>query len=546
HITKTPVVDNKGNCAGLLCSLHDITARKQSEEILENNEARFRGLFDNMNSGAAIFKAVNNGEHFVVIDFNKAAERIEKLDKEKIIGKNISEIFPNIQQSGLEDILRKVWQTGDAVHNQPTFYQDERISGWREYHVYKLPSGELVSLFDDVTQRKQVEEELRQAQKLEAIGTLAGGIAHDFNNILTAIIGYTQLLLYDTSAEEKSHPLLTEVLNASKRATNLVNQILTFSRQTEKERKPIEAQPVVKEALKLLRGTLPSTIEIVQEIDTKCRMIMADPVQIHQILMNLCTNAYHAMRKNGGTLTVSMKETTIEPGFTDAQEQELSPGSYICLSIRDSGEGMSEETLAKIFAPYFSTKGPGEGTGLGLSTVLSLTKSYNGGITAESSLGEGSTFSVYLPILIEEEAEDTDKKQLPMPLHISARILFVDDEETIVRLCKITLERLGCEVTALNSGIDALVLFKQDPQRFDLVITDQTMPGLTGAALSRQILAIRPELPIIMATGYSETIDEEQAKEIGIRELLMKPLDLNDLEQVIIRNLPENVSNTDL
>ena len=538
HISKTPVVDDHGACTGLLCSIHDITGRKQAEEILENNEARFRGLFDNMNSGAAVFRTTDNGENFVVVDFNKAAEEIEKLDKEQVIGKNINVIFPNVLEFDLTEILRSVWRTGTPEHNPPTFYQHERISGWREHHVYKLPSGELVALFDDVTRRKQVEEELRQAQKLEAIGTLAGGIAHDFNNILTAIIGYTQLMLYDTPADGKSQPLLKEVLNASKRATNLVSQILSFSRQTEKERKPIEIQPVIKEALKLLRGTLPSTIKIEQEIDAKCRMVMADPVQIHQILMNLCTNAYHAMRNNGGTLSVRLEETAIGLGFCDAQAQVLPPGPYLRLTIRDTGDGMDEKTLTKIFTPYFTTKAAGEGTGLGLSTVLGLARSYNGGITAESAPGKGSIFAVYLPVFIPEETGAADQENILHPLQTPAHILFIDDEETIVRLGKMTLERLGCEVTALNSGIDALSLFKQDPHRFDLVITDQTMPGLTGAALARQMLAIRPELPIIMATGYSETIDEEQAKKIGIRELLMKPLDLHDFERVISRNLP--------
>ncbi|MDH5299187.1 MAG: PAS domain S-box protein, partial [Desulfobulbaceae bacterium] len=441
HVAKTPVVDDKGQCNGILCSIHDITARKHAEEILENSEARFRGLFDNMNSGAAVFRAINDGRDFVFVDFNQAAEHIEKLDREEVIGKEIGEIFPAITDFGLIEVLRKVWLSGRSEHHPPAFYRDERISGWREHHVYKLPSGELVTLFDDVTQRKRVEDELRQAQKMEAIGTLAGGIAHDFNNILTAVIGYTQLMLYDVPADWKNRPLLQEVLTASKRATNLVNQILTFSRQTEKERKPIELQPVVKEAMKLLRGSLPATIEISQNINPACRPIVADPVQIHQILMNLCTNAYHAMREKGGVLTVSMQEIQMGSGFS-AHHQELPPGPYIRLAVSDTGIGMDEQTLARIFDPYFTTKEPGEGTGLGLPTVLGLVKSYNGGITAESTLGKGSIFSVYLPIFIQDtplaEGKEGDS---PLP-KLSAHILFIDDEETIVRLGKMTLERL--------------------------------------------------------------------------------------------------------
>ncbi len=541
HVTKVPVIGDGHHGIGILCSIHDITDRKRAEEILENSEARFRGLFDNMNSGAAVFKVEGDGDNFVFVDFNQAAERIEKLNRDEVIGKNLMEVFPTIREFGLETILRQVWHTGRSQQLAPSFYRDHRLSGWREHHIYKLPSGELVSLFDDVTQRKRVEDELRQAQKMEAIGTLAGGIAHDFNNILTAIIGYTQLLMYDAPEEGKSRSLLKEVLHASKRATNLVNQILTFSRQTEKERKPIELQPVIKEALKLLRGTLPTTIKISQEIDPSCRPILADPVQIHQILMNLCTNAYHAMRDRGGTLEVTLKETEIGSGFA-ALRQELFPGPYLRLSVKDTGTGMDEQTLAHIFDPYFTTKEPGEGTGLGLPTVLGLVKSYNGGITAESAPGRGSTFSIYLPIIIIEEAVATvnldEEAALP---RLSARILFIDDEETIVRLGKMTLERLGCEVTAFSSGLDALSLFRQDPQRFDLVITDQTMPGLTGSALARQMLATRPDIPIILATGYSETINEEQAKEIGIRQFLMKPVGIHDLEQAIIRNLPRNL-----
>ena len=537
HVTKVPVVNDQNQSIGILCSIHDITDRKRAEEILENSEARFRGLFDNMNSGAAVFQVVGNGENFIFVDFNQTAERIEKLARADVIGKGLTDVFPASQEFGLVEILQRVWRTGHSEQQPPTFYRDQRLSGWREHHVYKLPSGELVSLFDDVTQRKRVEDELRQAQKMEAIGTLAGGIAHDFNNILTAIIGYTQLLMYDAPPEGKNRPLLQEVLHASKRATNLVNQILTFSRQTEKERKPIELQPIIKEALKLLRGTLPATIEIKQDIDTSCQPILADPVQIHQILMNLCTNAYHAMREKGGIMEVTLKETEVSTGFA-ALRQELSPGPYIRLSVRDTGTGMDQETLSHIFDPYFTTKESGEGTGLGLPTVLGLVKSYNGGITAESTPGNGSVFSVYLPVIIQETGiEAREEGETPL-LRIAARVLFIDDEETIVRLGKMTLERLGCEVAAFSSGLDALTLFRQDPQRFDLVITDQTMPGLTGSALARQMLALRPDTPIILATGYSETINEELAKEIGIKDFLMKPLGIHDLEQAILRNLP--------
>jgi signal transduction histidine kinase/CheY-like chemotaxis protein len=383
-------------------------------------------------------------------------------------------------------------------------------------------------------EREKLENQLRRVQRLETIGTLAGGVAHDFNNILTPIIGYSDMAMTQL---DKSHPVrsdIEQVIKAAFRARDLVKQILMFSRQGELERKPAQLHLVFKEALKLMRASLPSTIEIHENLNSNCGSVLCDPSQMHQVMMNLCTNAFHAMRENGGILEVMLDSVDVDKEFT-CLHVSLNEGRYVRLTVSDTGCGMDRATLERIFEPFFTTKKVGEGTGLGLSVIHGIVLAHGGAITSYSEPGVGSTFRVYLPALVSETT--TEKSSDTALRNGRERILFVDDEAAIVEMGTSMLERLGYHVTATTRSEEALRIFKDDPDAFDLLISDQTMPHLTGDRLAGRMLALRPDLPVILISGFSERVTALNYKQIGVREFVMKPLVLRDLSQAIERAL---------
>lgn len=384
----------------------------------------------------------------------------------------------------------------------------------------------------DITEQISMENRLRQAQKMEAIGTLAGGIAHDFNNILSAIIGFTDLAIDDVPEGSQVRQDLEQVLNAGHRARDLVAQILAFSRQTDREIIPVRVQSVTKEAIKLLRGSIPSSINISQEIDTECLPVLADPTSIHQIIMNLCTNAYHAMREKGNVITVRLSQVTI--GEMEARrDPELSPGDYIRLEVHDEGHGMDAATQSRIFEPYFTTKERGEGTGLGLAIIHGIVKDLNGVIHVYSEVGQGSTFTILLPT-IAGNVDNVEKKRSSVEeLTGNERILLVDDEEPIVSFAREALSRLGYQVTVLLNGTDALNAVRAAPDAFDVVITDQMMPVMKGTELSHRIHEVRPDLPIILCSGFCEDLRDARSKEKNISSHVMKPIIGADLAKAV-------------
>lgn len=377
-------------------------------------------------------------------------------------------------------------------------------------------------------EKKDLEKQLRQSRKMEAIGTLAGGIAHDFNNILFPIVGYTEMCMDDMAPETASYRYLTRVMEATRRAQELIRQILTFSRQTEGEKQPLQLILILKEVIKLLRASLPATIEIRQNLKSKS-FVTADPTEIHQILMNLCTNAYHSMRNNIGILSLELDDIDIEPD-TPVKELDLIPGSYIKLEIRDTGHGMAPALMERIFEPYFTTKEPEKGTGLGLAIVHGIVKKMNGDISVVSEIGTGSTFNIYLPTtkIANDPSQYTVETSLPEG---KETILLVDDEDTICVMLQKSLSKLGYTVESYTSALDALAIFEENPQEFDLLITDLTMPRMTGIDLIRKITAIRPSIPAILLTGYGHLIDEEKIKSLGIRKLIMKPVLKKDIAE---------------
>jgi PAS domain S-box-containing protein len=398
-----------------------------------------------------------------------------------------------------------------------------------------------VSFVKDISERKEAEKrrikmeaQMREAQKMESLGTLSGGIAHDFNNILGAILGYAELAKLVCPADSNFRNYVTQITKASHRAKELVQQILLFSRQDRSEKGPMDVSRVVDEALKLIKASLPANIEILASISQNIAPVFANETHIHQIVMNLCTNAYHAMKSAGGTLNVSLTAVAIQDH--DVQSfPEMNPGNYLKLSIADTGCGIPPDVINRIFDPYFTTKPTGEGTGLGLSTIHGIVKDHGGNIKVYSEVGIGTTFHVYLPTA-EATVETVVEKAEQLPMG-SGCILFVDDEKSLIDIGRDLLGRLGYRVETRASAIDAIEAFRADPQKFDLVISDMTMPKMTGDEMARQIRAIRPDIPIILSSGFSERIHSQATEAIGINAVLMKPVIFADLAHTVHRVL---------
>ncbi|UCF91839.1 MAG: response regulator [Desulfobacterales bacterium] len=383
-------------------------------------------------------------------------------------------------------------------------------------------------------EKEKLQNQLQHAQKMEAIGTLAGGIAHDFNNILAAIMGYTEMALLRMDGTNRIAHYLRQVLKASHRAKELVHQILTFSRQKPQDMHSINVKPIVKETMELLRASLPKNIEIRQIIEPHLYTIAADPTQIHQVLMNLCTNAAHAMEDEGGILEVSLKNVEVGPGETVAFP-DVKPGSFVKLTVKDTGHGIDPSVLARIFEPYFTTKDLGKGTGMGLPVVHGIVKSHGGSIVVDSRPGEGATFELLFPRL-ERKTPPPIEDLKPLPTG-QGTILFIDDEEYLVDLGEQMLNHLGYEVTTSMNPLNALKIFRTRPETFDLVITDMSMPKMSGERLVKEIRAVRSDVPIIMCTGFSEQMNPEKARAIGVSEFLNKPLVIRELARVITKVL---------
>jgi PAS domain S-box-containing protein len=383
-----------------------------------------------------------------------------------------------------------------------------------------------VNVNRDMTHEARLEKQLIQAQKMHAIGTLAGGIAHDFNNILSAIMGYTEICMLQAPKDTQIPRRLGRVMHACQRARELVKQILTFSRQTTQEHNQVQIHLIIKEALKLLRASLPSTIEIHHEIRTDSSYVMADPTQIHQVLMNLCTNAAHAMRENGGKLCVKLDDVNID-NEGEKKFSGLNSGSYVRLTVCDTGHGMDPQTIQHIFDPFFTTKNFDEGTGMGLAVVQSIVVKHGGAVYVYSEPGKGSTFEVLFPkTVIQPILKKKSSAHLPRG---NERILLVDDEEFIVDMAEEMLESLGYTITTTGSSPEALKWFDQSPHDFDLVITDQTMPSMTGTELADRIQHIRPDMSIILCTGYSEEIIPERTESQNIKAVIMKPFIIQEM-----------------
>ena len=539
EVTTKPFRNKNGRFMGIQGITRDISERKRAEAALMNSEQELRILVD-----SSFDAIISLDPQLRLTRCNPSFLAQFGYTEEEVIGKVIAfahpdresflrfgkEVYPIVHEAGY---WRGEWEYLSKGGNR--FVMETVLSAQRSSNG--AVSGYTV-VMRDLTERKRAEEEkarlesqLRQSQKLEAIGALAGGIAHDFNNILGAIIGYAELAMDKIPGGLSARGDLEQVLKSAHRAKELTYQILSFSRRTDPERKPLQMGAIVRETMKLLRASLPATIKIQQRLEPKAGPVLADSTQIHQLLMNLCTNAAHAMREQGGLLGVRLDRVEVDRD-TSAKHIGLDERTYCRLSVSDTGEGMGKETLARVFEPFYTTKGMGEGTGMGLAVVHGIVKSHGGTITVHSSPGIGSTFSVYLP-LTEEGAEEEKPCGATSIPGGTEHILFVDDEEALAAVARQMLERQGYRVSVRTSSKEALELFRERPQDFDVVITDTTMPQITGAELATSMLQIRPDIPIIICTGYSDGMSEEKAEELGIRRFLMKPLVAREVAEAV-------------
>jgi PAS domain S-box-containing protein len=516
--------------------------RKSTEVTLREREEQTRLILD-----TALDAVVTINETEQILSWNSQAERIFGWSRQEILGQSlVATIIPPAYREGYLEGLQRYVKTGvSEILNQRM-----ELSGLhRDGHEFPLEmamtavrsKGQCIfsGFFRDLTERRHTEEalckseeQLRQAQKMEAIGTLAGGIAHDFNNILSSILGYTELAMAQSEVSSGVVSRLQEVLQAGYRAKKLVRQILTFSRQDESGKKVLYLQPIVEEALNLLRASLPSTISLETELETQTSPVLADATQIHQVVMNLGANAEYAMRETGGMLIVKLDQVQVNEGNV-LLRKGIPVGSYIRLTVSDSGKGIAPNIQKRIFDPFFTTKAVGEGTGMGLSVIHGVVTTHGGAIQVESREGGGTTFFIYLPCSKAVLSTGPSLAVTPANFFGQGRVMFVDDEVSIARWGKDMLEALGYHVSVFTNASDALEAFKQDTDHFDVLVTDQTMPGMTGERLAQHVMSLRPNFPVILCSGFSYTMNEHKAEEIGLQAYLTKPVLMDDMARAI-------------
>ena len=501
-----------------------------SEFKLRESEARLKSIFRAAPTGIGLVSERK------LLEVNDKLCEITGYSKEELINQNSRVLYPedeDYEYVGKEK-YRQIKKYGTGTVETRFKRKDGRIvdilMSSTPIDPEDLQAGVTFTVLD-ITDQKKLETQLIQTQKMESIGTLAGGIAHDFNNMLSPIMISAELAMMTLPDDNPVQHELKSIYRAGERARDLVRQILTFARKSDEKKVKLHAIPLLLDSIKFLRSIIPTTIDIQHEIKTVNDLILADKTRMNQIIMNLFTNAAHAMRKHGGILKITLTDEHLKPNNRIVKSEGLKSGHYLRLAVSDTGEGISPEILNKIFEPYYTTKATGEGTGMGLAVVHGIVKHYDGSIIVDSTVGKGTVFNVYLPLTEDDtpEGNTTDKNLF----FGSERILYIDDEMDLITPVKKMLEKLGYRVTANNSSLHSLELFKNNPNEFDLVITDQTMPDMTGKELTNHIKSIRSDIPVILCTGYSDQINEKSALDMGINAFVLKPIIIRDISKII-------------
>jgi PAS domain S-box-containing protein len=530
---KIPYLESSAGSTGMISISRDLTKRMEMEQ-----EMRRLAVAVEQSTEAIMITAVDG----TILYVNAAFEATSGYPATEIVGQH-----PDMLKSGKHDeaFFEKLWKTissGNTWAGQLTNRKKDGSLYDEEAVIYPIRNEggnvvNYVSISRDITQEMAIEKHLRQQQKMNAIGELAGGISHDFNNILTAILGYVALCMNSVEEDSKLYGYLKEIVKAGDRATKLVRQILTFSRQEEQEFHALELQPIIEDSLSMVQTTLRKNVSIEKEIDPKCGAILGDITQLQQVMVNLCTNAAHALGKDGsGTLTVKLKQVEVLGRKSDDQAVDLAPGYYASITVADTGCGMPPEVMERIFEPYFTTKKKGEGTGFGLSIVHGIVRKHRGSITVESEEGVGTTFSLYFPLLLESAEQERQAIDLSTP-EGCGRILFVDDDEAVLSMGREILESFGYSVVTATNGRRGFETFMQNPEGFDALVTDYSMPETNGHELIRQVLNVRRGLPAILCSGYMEKVDGENLKNLGHTAYMAKPIDWRELSRMIQREI---------
>ncbi|MFO7886120.1 MAG: PAS domain-containing protein [Desulfobacteraceae bacterium] len=538
-VAKVVEKDEHGNAVYMIGNHEDITEKKLALDAFIQERERFELAMRSVNDGlwdwnlktneiyySPVWKKILGYEDHEIENKFSEWERLTHPEDVKKSWGILNEVFEGRRKS-FENEFKMRHKNGhwvDILARADVIF-DEDGKGTR-----------VIGTHVDITERKKLEKQLQKSQKMEAIGSLAGGIAHDFNNILFPIVGLSEMMVEDLSQGSPEYLNACEILKAGRRGSELVKQILAFSRQSEKKPIPVQVQPVLKEALKLCRASIPADIDIHKNIQTNCGMVMADPTQLHQIVMNLITNAYHAIAPDHGTISVTLAEKDLETD--DLMGSNLTAGKYVQLTVSDTGAGIDPGVIEKIFDPYFTTKAQGKGTGLGLSVVHGIIKGYGGEIKVYSEPGTGTTFTVYIPLKADAGAPESETLVKKYPRG-NERILLVDDEKPIIKMEKTMLERLGYQVTSWTDSTEALNAFRSAPDGFDLVITDMSMPVITGDQLAEAVMSIRPDIPVIIISGFSERMNEETSEALGVKGYLKKPVLQSDMAHMIRKVLDD-------